>query len=105
MPDIEEVKLEKQGGVATITLNRPEKLNALTFEMVEAVTAHVKACSLDPDVRVVVIRGAGRAFCSGDDIVAGMGDSSWRTQRYELNTTRGPHYDQIKTLMSCPKPV
>ena len=105
MPEIDEVRFEKQGGVATITLNRPEKLNALSFEMVEAVTRHVHESGSDPDVRAVVITGAGRAFCSGDDIVAGMGDSSWRSERYELNVNRGPHHELIKTMMSCPKPI
>lgn len=57
------------GHVATITLNRPAKLNAVTPEMAEAIVAHVKACNGDDAVRCVIITGAGeRAFCAGSDI-------------------------------------
>lgn len=64
-------------GVATITFNRPEKLNALTPEMLAAVFAHVRAGAADPDVRVMILTGAGRAFCAGLDLeVIGKGSSS-----------------------------
>ena len=57
------------GHVATITLNRPAKLNAVTPEMAEAIVAHVKACNEDDAIRCVIITGAGeRAFCAGSDI-------------------------------------
>jgi 2-(1,2-epoxy-1,2-dihydrophenyl)acetyl-CoA isomerase len=103
--EIDEVRFEQEGGVATITLNRPEKLNALTFSMLEAVTDRVTACGRDPEVRVIVLTGAGRAFCSGDDIVDGMGDSPSRAERYSLTANRGPHYELVKTFLSCPKPI
>ena len=56
-------------GVATITLNRPERKNAFTFPMIEAWTAALQRCRTDEAVRVVVVTGAGTAFCSGGDIV------------------------------------
>ena len=104
MAETDPVLCQRNGGVATITLNRPDKLNALDFAMVETITRQVEAWGLEPGVRVIVITGAGRAFCSGDDIVEGMGESG-RPERYGLHTNRGPHYDLIKTLMTCPKPV
>ncbi len=55
-------------GVATITLNRPERLNALTFEVYRELTDTFTALRDEKDVRVVVITGAGRAFCSGGDV-------------------------------------
>jgi enoyl-CoA hydratase/carnithine racemase len=55
-------------GVATITLNRPERLNALTFEVYRELTDTFAALNEERDVRVVVITGAGRAFCSGGDV-------------------------------------
>src|SRR6266852_5932377 len=55
-------------GVATITLNRPERLNALTFEVYRELTDLFAALANETDVRVVVITGAGRAFCSGRDV-------------------------------------
>src|SRR5215212_9712399 len=54
--------------VATITLNRPEKLNAFTGTMREDLLAALRACEDDADVRVVELTGAGRAFCAGGDV-------------------------------------
>ena len=71
---IDGLEFHREGSVATVTLNRPEKLNALTFQMIQGVTDFVEECGWDPDVRAIVITGAGRAFCSGDDIVDGMGE-------------------------------
>ncbi len=55
-------------GFATITLNRPDRLNALTFEVYRELTDTFAALKNEPAVRVVVITGAGRAFCSGGDV-------------------------------------
>jgi enoyl-CoA hydratase/carnithine racemase len=55
-------------GVATITLNRPDKLNAFTGTMREDLLEALRACERDEAVRVVVITGAGRAFCAGGDV-------------------------------------
>jgi enoyl-CoA hydratase/carnithine racemase len=55
-------------GVAWVTLNRPERLNALTFEVYRELTDAFAALQTETDVRVVVITGAGRAFCSGGDV-------------------------------------
>jgi 2-(1,2-epoxy-1,2-dihydrophenyl)acetyl-CoA isomerase len=105
MQDIEGLLFSLEGGVAKITLNRPEKLNALNFEMVEGVTAFVEEQGKRDDVRVIVITGAGRAFCSGDDIIAGMGEPAGGSVRGKLTPDRGPHYALVKTLLSAPKPV
>ncbi|MBI5948111.1 MAG: enoyl-CoA hydratase/isomerase family protein [Chloroflexi bacterium] len=55
-------------GVATITLNRPERLNAISMAMRDLLWEYLGACRDHPDVRVVVFRGAGRAFSAGADI-------------------------------------
>lgn len=55
-------------GVATLTLNRPEKRNALNAALVEALTDALRDTAVRPDVRVVVVRGAGTDFCSGADL-------------------------------------
>ena len=104
MEDYTDLKFDKEGGVATVTLNRPEKLNALTFKMIQGITDFVEECGWDPDVRAIVITGAGRAFCSGDDIVGGMGERSGPPRDAPTNE-RGPHYRMVKTFMSAPKPV
>jgi enoyl-CoA hydratase/carnithine racemase len=56
-------------GVAKIVLNRVERMNAFTFEMIEAWTAALAHCRTDDAVKVVIVTGAGPAFCSGGDIV------------------------------------
>jgi 2-(1,2-epoxy-1,2-dihydrophenyl)acetyl-CoA isomerase len=102
MHDVEGLRFDHRDGVATVTFDRPEKLNAITFAMVQGVTEFARECGRDDDVRVIVITGAGRAFSSGDDIVGGMGE---RPANSGVVTDRGPHYDLIRTLMAVPKPV
>ena len=55
-------------GVATLTLNRPERLNPLSESMIDALTDALDRIAADPSVRVVVLTGAGRAFCAGHDL-------------------------------------
>ena len=59
---------EVQGGVATLTMNRPEKLNAFTSEMLHGLVAALDECEDREDVRTVILTGAGRGFSSGGDI-------------------------------------
>ena len=54
--------------IATLTLNRPEALNALSEEMLGALQAQFDALTVDPEVKAVILRGAGRAFCAGHDL-------------------------------------
>ena len=60
-------------GVSWITLNRPDTLNAITAEMREELIALLDAASADPDIRAVVLTGAGRGFCSGADLRGSSG--------------------------------
>jgi 2-(1,2-epoxy-1,2-dihydrophenyl)acetyl-CoA isomerase len=57
-----------EDGIATLTFNRPEARNALTGELIQALSAAAPRLALDPKVRVVVITGAGGAFCAGGDV-------------------------------------
>ncbi|MEZ5116483.1 MAG: enoyl-CoA hydratase/isomerase family protein [Candidatus Nanopelagicales bacterium] len=59
---------ERSGAVRTITLNRPERLNAITPQLVDALVAALTEADGDPETRAVVLTGAGRAFCAGDDL-------------------------------------
>lgn len=74
----ETVLYESDGGIATITLNRPESLNAMNAELLQGTLAAVEQAAGDNDVRVVILTGAGRGFCSGGDLRAtgtlGTGD-------------------------------
>ena len=64
------VTLSVDESVALVTLNRPERLNALTFEMEARYSELLQAAADDPEVRVIVVTGAGRGFCAGFDIDA-----------------------------------
>jgi 2-(1,2-epoxy-1,2-dihydrophenyl)acetyl-CoA isomerase len=57
-----------QGGVLLLTLNRPESLNALTWELMRLLNEALEVATVDPEVRVVVLTGAGRSFCAGGNI-------------------------------------
>ena len=65
----ENILIERDGHVGIITINRPEKLNAMTPEMADAVVATIKEFNADDGIRCVILTGAGeRAFCAGSDI-------------------------------------
>lgn len=64
-------------GVATITLNRPESLNAFTYSMYGELFGALDAIRYDPDIRVVILTGAGKGFCSGADTSGAAGAPDW----------------------------
>jgi enoyl-CoA hydratase/carnithine racemase len=65
---VSEVLVERRGPVALVTLNRPEKLNAMTVTMAAQYADALRAADADPHVRAVVVTGAGRGFCAGADL-------------------------------------
>lgn len=69
------VLLEKVNSIATVTLNQPETLNALTYEMVLRLGEIVDDLAGDPGVRAVIFTGAGRGFCSGANLLGGTGEA------------------------------
>ena len=93
--------LEKEDGIAILTLNVPEKLNALTRNMQMSLPLAVDEIAKDDEVRVVIITGAGRGFCSGADVTA-MGtrtDKPGEVSRYErLQVTGWPQCDVFPKL-------
>jgi enoyl-CoA hydratase/carnithine racemase len=95
---------EAESGVATITLNRPERLNALTFEVYDELRRTFHALSDEGDVRVIVITGAGRGFCSGGDVEDIIGRLFERDMRGLLEFTRMT-CDLVMSIRSCRKPV
>lgn len=91
-------------GVATINLNRPERLNALTFEAYDELRRAFRILSDEEDTRVVVITGAGRGFCSGGDVEDIIGRLFERDMRGLLEFTRMT-CDLILAMRRCRKPV
>lgn len=74
MPSTPKLQREFQAGVLTLTLNRPDKLNAIDNEMAEALLDALDKAATDPDVRAILLRGHGRAFCAGRDVGAAPTD-------------------------------
>jgi enoyl-CoA hydratase/carnithine racemase len=68
----EQIRYDAVGAVVTVTLNRPEKLNAVTSVLIRELIAAFDAADADDAARVVIVTGAGRAFCAGADLSAGM---------------------------------
>jgi 2-(1,2-epoxy-1,2-dihydrophenyl)acetyl-CoA isomerase len=69
------VLVEKAARIATVTLNQPSTLNALTYDVVVRLGEIVSDLGSDPEVRAVVLTGAGRGFCSGANLLGGTGDA------------------------------
>ena len=95
---------EQRDGIGTITLNRPERLNAITFEVYHELTDFIAELRDEKNVRVVVITGAGRAFCSGGDVVDIIGELTGRDAEGLLEFTRLT-CALIHNMRALPKPI
>jgi enoyl-CoA hydratase/carnithine racemase len=81
MPEFETIQLAVADGVATITLNRPDRMNAFTEVMARELIGAFDRTDADDDVRVVIVTGAGRAFCAGADLGAGGATFDYEKRR------------------------
>ena len=101
MPDLLE---SIENGVAWLTLNRPERLNALSAEMTEALTDALNRFATARDVGSIVIAGAGRGWCSGGDVKSMESRGRDQTVEDRVDGLRRSH--QLPLLMrNCPKPI
>lgn len=95
--------VEDIGPVRRLTMNRPDALNALNGELLEALSDAVRAAGHDDSVSVVIVRGAGRAFCAGydlnEDAEGGEHDARYWHEELALSTER------MLELTDCPKPT
>src|SRR5262245_2351967 len=90
--------------VATITLDRPERLNALTFQVYRELTDVFRALDTEPGVRAILITGSGRAFCTGGDVKEIIGPLFERDHAGLLEFTRRT-CDLVLAIRSCRRPV
>ena len=111
----DDLKAEIRDGVAILTMNRPERRNALSGDMLTAMGGVLAACETDPDVAVIVLTGAGGAFCAGGDVkgmASGTGggstaragadiDSRIHAQRVSQRSTAGKLYRMPKPTIAA----
>ncbi len=102
-PGTDVVLYEQSDGIATITLNRPEKLNAMNVQVVEQLGAYVASAGADDSVKVVILAGAGRAFSAGFDINDELEDGTESAVDWQQVLTRDS--DMTMAIWSCPKPT
>ena len=95
---------DEDSSVATIVLNRPERLNALTFEVYAELRDTFRALDTEPGVRAIVITGAGRAFCSGGDVEEIIGPLFERDLEGLREFTRMT-CDLILAMRECRRPI
>lgn len=98
----EELRYEVRDGIATLTIDRPERRNALSWAVIEGLRRRVAEAREDPEVRVVVLTGAGdRAFCAGADLTGMRADASY----LDVHQARGELARLFEDLWSLGKPT
>jgi 2-(1,2-epoxy-1,2-dihydrophenyl)acetyl-CoA isomerase len=99
------VLLDKlEAGVLTLTLNRPERLNAFNVALIEALLAAIERAGTDPDCRAVLITGAGKGFCAGQDLTDRV--VSPDGTRPDLGESIDKRYNPlVRALRRLPKPI
>ena len=103
MPDFETLELYRDDGVDWLTFNRPERLNAFNSVMVDELLEYFERMRGRPETRIIVIRGAGRAFCAGADVkdfmatIAKGAAADFQVQRKVSNI--------IIAMRRCPQPI
>lgn len=101
-PDFETLQIEREGDIDWLTLNRPERLNALSRQMCDELQAYFGGLYTDHSVRVVIVRGAGRGFCAGFDLkdASDFSDSPAAGMRAQRRVS-----EVILRMRRCPQPI
>jgi enoyl-CoA hydratase/carnithine racemase len=99
------LRYEVQDHIATITLNRPEAMNALTRELYAELEGAIRDAHRDPEVRCVIITGEGRAFCSGDDVKQIMLGEQRDATTARLRDAKPKPTPAAAAILECDKPV
>jgi 2-(1,2-epoxy-1,2-dihydrophenyl)acetyl-CoA isomerase len=113
MASAQHLLFDVDDGVGIVTFNRPERLNAINWELATDAVELLRAVRRRDDVRVLVLTGAGRAFCSGGDAewLSGSGDrgipglSEAPLERYQRKTPAGPFAELTRMIVEVEKPV
>src|SRR3954452_15210580 len=103
--DFSEIRYEVADGVLTITLNRPDRLNAFTPTMMSELIEAFDAADGDDDVRAVIVTGEGRGFCAGADLARGGETFDWRARGNGGTVPRDGGGQVTLRIFDCVKPV
>jgi enoyl-CoA hydratase/carnithine racemase len=95
---------DEPNGVVTLTLNRPERMNALTFEVYDELRGTIRELGAAANVRAIVLTGAGTSFCTGGDVYDIIGPLLTRELRGLLEFTRMT-CDLVLAMRQCPRPI
>jgi 2-(1,2-epoxy-1,2-dihydrophenyl)acetyl-CoA isomerase len=115
MASAEHVLFHLDDGVGVVTLNRPERLNAVTWDMSTRLVELFRELRHNDEVRTIVLTGSGRAFCAGGDAdwlsgsgdrpLPGLSDKSRALPRYQRKTPAGPFAEFARMIIDVDKPV
>jgi enoyl-CoA hydratase/carnithine racemase len=97
------IRYETDGPVAVITLNRPDKLNALNWEMIQGIDEAFDRAATDDEIKAIVLTGEGKAFCVGDDI-----QQAWSGEQFQALMKRfkeRPEEPEFVRQFDFPKPI
>lgn len=97
------VILNQKNGIEEIQLNRPEKLNALNYPLIMEIVEILEESMKKKEIRVIVIKGAGKSFCSGDDLKS-MGPNGVRFKPLK-DGSKLPHHRMVRLIRNIQKPV
>jgi enoyl-CoA hydratase/carnithine racemase len=103
--EFEQIRAAVDDGVLTITLNRPDRLNAWTVTMGQELISAIDRADADDDVRVVVVTGAGRGYCAGADLGGGGETFDWRQRESSDAVPRDGGGRFTLRVFECTKPV
>ena len=113
--ELKTLRFTVEDNVGIITLNRPDKLNAVSWQLAEELAGLLYRLRFDDTVRVIVLTGAGRAFCAGGDVefisgegehaMPGTSDASRPIPRWQRKTPGGHFFDVARQLVAVDKPV
>jgi len=103
--DFEQITTELAEGILTITLNRPERLNAWTGTMGQELIEAFDRADADDEVRVIIVTGAGRGFCAGADLAGGGDTFDYRGRESAGPVPRDNGGQFVLRVFSCTKPV
>ena len=97
------VLVEDIGPVRRVTMNRPGALNALNHDLISGISEAIRAAGADDTVSVVILRGAGRAFCSGYDLNEDADEGELDARAWHASLAGG--VESMLEILDCPKPV